>query len=59
MFELFKQELDSNTYSSVEEFNADVMRVSRELEEELGKVERLILKAGPDVLDELGVDIHA
>lgn len=57
MFDLFKEELDSNTYSSVEEYNADVMRVGRDLEEELGKVERLLLKKDPEVLEDLGVEI--
>lgn len=57
MFDLFKDELDSNTYSSTEEYNADVMRVGRELEEELGKVERLLLKKDPEVLEDLGVEI--
>lgn len=59
MFELFKEELDSNTYFSIEEYNADVLRISRELEDELGKTERLLLKADPDILDELGVAVHA
>lgn len=57
MFDLFKEELDGKTYSSVEEYNADVMRVGRDLEEELGKVERLLLKKDPEVLDDLGVEI--
>ena len=57
MFDLFKDELDSNTYGSIEEYNADVMRAGRELEEELGKTERLLLrfKDDPKVLDDLGV----
>lgn len=57
MFNLFKEELDDKTYSSVEEYNADVMRVGRDLEEELGKVERLLLKKDPEVLEDLGVEI--
>ena len=57
MFDLFKEELDGKTYSSVEEYNADVMRVGRDLEEELGKVERLLLKKDPEVLEDLGVEI--
>lgn len=57
MFDLFKNELDGKTYSSVEEYNSDVMRVGRDLEEELGKVERLLLKKDPEVLDDLGVEI--
>lgn len=57
MFDLFKDELDSNTYGSIEEYNADVMRVGRELEEELGKVERQLLTADPEILDDLGVEI--
>lgn len=57
MFELFKDELDSNTYSSIEEYNADVMRVGRDLAEELGKVERQLLTADPEILDDLGVEI--
>lgn len=57
MFDLFKEELDSNTYSSVEEYNADVLRVGRDLGEELGKVERLLLKKDPEVLEDLGVEI--
>lgn len=58
MFDLFKEELDGKTYSSVEEYNADVLRVGRDLEEELGKVERLLLKKDPEVLDDLGVEIE-
>lgn len=58
MFNLFKEELDGNTYSSVEEYNADVLRVGRDLEEELGKVERLLLKKDPEVLEDLGVEIE-
>lgn len=57
MFDLFKDELDSNTYGSIEEYNADVLRVGRELEEELGKVERQLLTADPEILDDLGVEI--
>ena len=55
MFDLFKEELDGQAYSSVEEYNADVMRVGRELTEELGKVERQLLTADPEILDDLGV----
>lgn len=55
MFELFKDELDSNTYECVEDFNADVIRISTELSDELGKTERLILSGGKEVLDDLGV----
>lgn len=58
MFDLFKDELDSNTYGSIEEYNADVLRVGRELEEELGKVERQLLTADPEILDDLGVEIE-
>lgn len=58
MFNLFKEELDDKTYSSVEEYNADVMRVGRDLEEELDKVERLLLKKDPEVLEDLGVKIE-
>lgn len=58
MFDLFKDELDSNTYSSIEEYNADVMRVGRDLEEELGRTERLLLKKDPEVLEDLGVEIE-
>lgn len=57
MFDLFKEELDGKTFS-VEEYNADVMRVGRDLEEELGKVERLLLKKDPEVLEDLGVEIE-
>lgn len=58
MFDLFKEELDGNTYSSVEKYNADVLRVGRDLEEELGRVERLLLKKDPEVLEDLGVEIE-
>lgn len=58
MFDLFKEELDGNTYDSIEEYNADVVRVGRDLEEELGKVERLLLKKDPEVLEDLGVEIE-
>lgn len=57
MFDLFKEELDGKAYSSVEEYNAEVLRVGRDLEEELGKVERLLLKKDPEVLEDLGVEI--
>lgn len=58
MFELFKDELDSSTYGSIEEYNREVLRVSRDLQEELGKVERILLTATPDVLDDLGVAVR-
>lgn len=57
MFELFKDELDSSTYECVEDFNADVIRISTELGAEIGEIERLILKADKDVLDDLDVTI--
>lgn len=57
MFELFKDELGTSVYSSIEEYNREVLRVSRDLQEELGKVERLLLTATPDVLDDLDVAI--
>lgn len=57
MFELFKEELDSNTYECVEDFNTDVLAIGTELNDELNKVERLILKKDPDVLADLGVSI--
>lgn len=58
MFDLYKDELDSNTYECVEDFNADVMRISTELQEEIGRTERLILKADKEVLDDLGVLVN-
>lgn len=57
MFELFKEELGNSVYSSIEEYNREVLRASRNLSEELGKVERLLLKAKPDVIEDLGVAI--
>lgn len=57
MFDLFKDELDGSTFDCPEDFNAEVMRASAELGDELGKMERMILKADKDLLDDLGITI--
>lgn len=57
MFGLFKKELDGSTYGSIEEYNREVLRASRDISEELDKVERLLLKAEPGVVEDLGVAI--
>jgi len=57
MFDLYKDELDGSTFECVEDYNAEVMRITTELEEELGKTERMLLNRDADVLDDLDITI--
>ena len=43
MESLFREELDGQKFASVEEYNAEVLRISRDLQEDLGKAERYLL----------------
>lgn len=57
MFDLFQEELDGEEFDSIESFNAAVLRTSVALQEELGREERLILTATPEILEDLNVTI--
>lgn len=56
-YELFEEELDGKTFDSKEAFNAEVLRISADLEEELGKAERWAKSGAPEVYEQLGVTI--
>jgi len=43
MFDLIREGLLEHTYDSVEEYNAEVLRISCSLQEELGRAERFYL----------------
>lgn len=57
MLDLFKAELNDKEYDSVESYNADVLGVSRGLEEDLGRAERLMLDLNPEILEEMEIKI--
>lgn len=57
IFDVFIDNLDGKEFSSEEEFNAEVLRISADIEEELGKAERWALTHEPDVYQQLGVTI--
>lgn len=57
MFDEFIDNLDGEEFESVEEFNAEVLRLSADIEEELGRAERWALTHEPDVYQQLGVTI--
>ncbi len=56
-YELFIDELDGKDFESEEAFNAEVLRISADFEEDLGKAERWALSHDPDVYQQLGVTI--
>lgn len=58
MLEKFKEALDGQTFDSIEEYNAEILRVSRNIEEDLGRAERILLQPTPEVLEEMGVEIN-
>lgn len=55
MLQEFIDHFDGEHFSSIEEYNAEVLRFSNWLEEELGRSERLALTADRETLDQLGV----
>lgn len=57
MFEQYKRILEGQEFSSIEDYNSAVLRASNSLQEDLGKTERFLLKATPEVLEDLGVEI--
>lgn len=57
MYELFIENLDGEHFDSVEDYNARVLQISRDIEEELGKAERWALTHDSEVYDQLGVTI--
>ena len=59
MFDLFKKELAGKSFASEEEYNAEILRISHSLAEDLGRVERfLLLDKSKEVLEEYGVEIY-
>lgn len=57
VYDLFIDALDGMEFNSVEDFNAEVLRISADHEEELGKAERWALSHEPEVYEQLGVTI--
>lgn len=57
MFEAYINYFDGKEFESIEEYNAEVLRFSNDLEENLGRAERWALSGDEDVLDQLGVTI--
>lgn len=57
MYDLFIEHFDGREFNSIEEYNAEVMRFSNDVGEDLGKAERWALVADEEVLDQLGVTI--
>lgn len=57
MLSLYKEILDGREFSSVEEYNAEILRASNCLEEELGETERSLLAPDKRILEDLGVTI--
>lgn len=57
MFEKFTEHFDGMEFDSIEEYNGEVLRLSNDIEEELGRAERWALSGDEDVLRQLGVTI--
>ena len=57
MYEKFIDYFDGREFDSIEEYNGEVLRLSNDIEEELGKAERWALSGDRDVLNQLGVTI--
>lgn len=57
MFDKFIDYFDGKEFESIEEYNAEVLRFSNDIEEELGRAERWALTGERDVLKQLGVEI--
>ena len=57
VYEVFEEELDGKEFDSEEEFNAEVLRLSADIEEQVGKAERWALSHEPEVYRQLGVTI--
>ena len=57
MFDYLMNELDGKEFGSIEEYNAEVLRIVRDAEEELGRAERWALTNDAEVYEQLGVTI--
>ena len=57
MYDKFIDYFDGREFDSIEEYNGEVLRLSNDIEEELGKAERWALSGDRDVLIQLGVTI--
>ena len=57
MFERFIEHFDGKEFDSLEDFHAEVLRFSADVEEELGRAERWAKQNDPEVFDQLGVTI--
>ena len=57
MFDAFMEHFDGMEFESIEEYNAEVLRFSSNLEEDLGRAERWAKQNDPEVFDQLGVTI--
>lgn len=57
LFDLYKHHFGHKTFDSVEDYNAEVLRYTSALSEELGNIYKYVVNSPSDVIDELNVTI--